>query len=277
MAPVTPGARTAVAVATAVALLGSALAGCDDGGVRIEASAASTGDAPLHRASPLPASPPASSPSSSPPPATGPAPRVPPPSTLPSGARPVYPPGTGGELDVLALLRADPKVGRKIKETLRPCSAEVWPVDVSYGRLTGGHAPDVLVNVSDCNDGMGLGSYVYRQSTNGQYVGVFAAEDPPVHADADRDRLRVTQRVYADGDPVCCPSGRHVVLYVWREDRFTVRERALPRPGGPVPEGTGTAGRADGDGDGSATGPGPDSGSDSDSGSGSGAEGDEEG
>jgi hypothetical protein len=169
--------------------------------------------------------------------ATGPAPRTPVPSALPTEARPVYPPDAEGELDVLDLLREDPKVGGSVKKALRPCSAEVWPVEVSYGRLTGGHAFDVLVNVSDCTEGMGVGAYVYRQSTNGQYVGVFAAEEPPVRAEADRDRLRVTQQVYADGDPVCCPSGQDVVTYEWRGDRFTAVGRELREPG--PAEGTG--------------------------------------
>ncbi|GAA2413475.1 hypothetical protein GCM10010420_48780 [Streptomyces glaucosporus] len=236
---VTSGARTAAATAAAVVLLASGLAGCDDGGVRIEDSAAPTAAVPSPSASPL--SPP--SPRTSPPSSPGvspdlpwdrPAPRTP----LPSQALPVYPPDTQGELDVLALLRADPMVGESVKKVLRPCSAEVWPVDVAYGRLTDGHVSDVLVNVSDCDGGMGVGSYVYRQSTNGQYVGVFAAEEPPVHVEAVRGRLRVVQRVYLDGDPVCCPSGRDVVTYVWRDGRFTPVEHEPPEPGGGGGSGT---------------------------------------
>ncbi|WP_344321060.1 LppP/LprE family lipoprotein [Streptomyces macrosporus] len=231
-----------MATATAVVLVASALAGCDSGGVRIEASGAPATDVPAPGASPLPASPPSASPPDGS--ETGPAPRVPPPSSLPSRAGPVYPPGTEGELDVLALLREDPKIGENVKKVLRPCTTEVWPVDVSYGRLTGGHAPDVLVNVSDCNDGMGVGSYVYRQSTNGQYVGVFASEEPPVHAEAVDDRLRVVQQVYLDGDPVCCPSGRDVVTYAWRDDRFTAVERELQEPD--APEASKAPGTSDG-------------------------------
>lgn len=234
MVRVTSGARTAVAAAAAV-LLASVLAGCDDGGVRIESAAGSSSAPPSPEASPLPVSPPPSTAVPRAPAGTGPAPRDPDAQAPPAGARPVYPPGTEGELDVLALLREDPKVGRGVKESLRPCSAEaeVWPVDVAYGRLTGGHAYDVLVNVSDCAGGMGVGSYVYRQSTNGQYVSVFSSEEPPVHAEADGGLLRVSLQVYADGDPVCCPSAREVVTYAWRADRFTEVGRALTAPGAP--------------------------------------------
>ncbi|MTE20399.1 hypothetical protein F0L17_15035 [Streptomyces sp. TRM43335] len=230
---VASGGRAAVAVATATVLLASVLAGCDDGGVRIESSAGSSSALPSPEASPLPVSPPPSAFRG--PPGTKPAPEGPLPSPAPTGARPVYPPDTEGELDVLELLREDPKVGGNVKKALRPCSAEaeVWPVDVSYGRLTDGHAYDVLVNVSDCDGGMGVGSYVYRQSTNGQYVGVFSAEDPPVHAEADGGRLRVSQQVYADGDPVCCPSAREVVVYVWEDERFTEKERVFEAAGAP--------------------------------------------
>lgn len=210
-----------------VVLLAFTPAGCDSGGVRIETSAAPTTDVPRPHASPLTAPPPSPAP-----PVPAPPPDVPRSSPLPSRAQPVYPPGTEGELDVLSLLRADPSVGESVKKALRPCSAEVWPVDVAYGRLTGGHAPDVLVNVSDCDGGMGIGAYVYRQSTNGQYVGVFAAEEPPVHVEVAAGRLRLVQQVYADGDPACCPSGRYVVTHVWRNDRFTAVERASEEPGG---------------------------------------------
>ncbi|MEE1942608.1 hypothetical protein V1L54_24925 [Streptomyces sp. TRM 70361] len=236
---VTSGTRTAVARATAVLLLSATvLTGCGGGsGVRIETSVTTTAEAPRSKASPLPAGPRPSPPAE--PPAES-LPHAPVLSPLPTGAQPISPPNTGGELDVLTLLREDPKVGEGVKRALRPCSAETWPVDVAYGRLTGDeHGPDIVINVFDCTDNMGLGSYVYRQSSNGQYIGVFADETPPVRAETNGALLDVTHQVYAEGDPACCPSGHYVVSYGWRQDRFVElarRHRSFGELIAPEPE-----------------------------------------
>ncbi|MFD8201633.1 hypothetical protein [Streptomyces sp. NPDC059701] len=123
-------------------------------------------------------------------------------------------------VDAVRLVKADPKVSAEVKRELKPCVADEYPVDVSYGKLTAGSAEDVLVNVLTCGDAVGVGSYVYREKDGG-YQNVFQAEEPPVYAEIDRGDLVVTKQVYEKGDPVSSPSGDNVITYRWSAGRFT--------------------------------------------------------
>ncbi|MFF2523930.1 hypothetical protein [Streptomyces liangshanensis] len=127
-------------------------------------------------------------------------------------------------VDPAWLLRRDPKVSARIKAALKPCPEGAYPVDTSYGNLTGGSVPDVVVNVMTCGDAVGIGTYVYRE-TDRTYRCVFAVEEPAVYATIDRGELVLTQQVYAKGDPVAYPSGEDVVTYSWSGNRFTERYR----------------------------------------------------
>ncbi|MFF3750672.1 hypothetical protein ACFYYH_09450 [Streptomyces sp. NPDC002018] len=133
-------------------------------------------------------------------------------------------PAPARTVDAVSLLRRDPKVGRRIKADLKPCAEDTYPVDTSYGDLTGGAAPDVVINVMTCADAIGIGTYVYR-SEDGRYRNVFASEEPAVYATIDRGALVVTRQVYAKGDPVSYPSGEDVVTYHWGDARFSERYR----------------------------------------------------
>ncbi|MET9444211.1 hypothetical protein [Streptomyces sp. NPDC006610] len=118
------------------------------------------------------------------------------------------------------LLRADPAVSAAVKRGLTPCYGDEYPVDLSYGNLTGGPADDVVVNVVTCSDVVGIGTYVYRDE-DGVHRNVFRAEEPPVYAEIDRGDLVVTKQVYEKGDPVSSPSGENVITYRWNAGRFT--------------------------------------------------------
>lgn len=120
---------------------------------------------------------------------------------------------------VVALLRKDPKVSPKVKAVLTPC-AGTWPVTVETGRATSGTREDLVVNVASCADSVGVGTYVYRRSSSGTLVNVFSAERPPVHSTIERGRLVVTRDVFLGNEPVCCPSGRDIIVYEWRDGVF---------------------------------------------------------
>ncbi|GAP52387.1 hypothetical protein [Streptomyces azureus] len=126
---------------------------------------------------------------------------------------------TPDTVDAVRLVKDDPKVSPEVKRELKPCVADEYPVDVSYGNLTGGSADDVVVNVLTCGDAVGVGSYVYRER-DGSYQNVFKAEEPPVYAEIDRGDLVVTKQVYEKGDPVSSPSGENVITYRWASGRF---------------------------------------------------------
>ncbi|WP_326611022.1 hypothetical protein OIE62_23875 [Streptomyces scopuliridis] len=127
-------------------------------------------------------------------------------------------------VNAVALLRKDPSVSPRVKADLKPCGEDTYPVDTSYGNLTGGTAPDLVINVMTCGDSVGVGTYVFRQR-NEEYQNVFAAEEPAVYATIDRGELVVTQQVYAKGDPLSFPSGEDVVTYSWADTKFSERYR----------------------------------------------------
>jgi len=192
----TPGGtrRTTQAASTAVAVfvaLGVSLAGCGAGGT----GARDEGPAHAEAVGGVASSSPAASPSKAP-----------------------------DRVDAVRLVKADPEVSAEVKRELKPCVADEYPVDVSYGELTGGPAEDVLVNVLTCDGAVGVGSYVYREE-DGAYQNVFKAEEPPVYAEIDRGDLVVTKQVYDKGDPVSSPSGENVITYRWASDRFTEEYR----------------------------------------------------
>ncbi len=124
------------------------------------------------------------------------------------------------KVDARALLRKDPKVGAGVKKSLaKPCTADEYPIDVTYAPLTGGKAADVIVNVMTCTDSVGIGSYVYRKSSKG-YENVFTSEEPPVYAAVSKGELEITKQTYKTDDAVCCPSGEDVMTYHWTKNHF---------------------------------------------------------
>ncbi|MEU8587242.1 hypothetical protein AB0C59_09610 [Streptomyces sp. NPDC048664] len=123
-------------------------------------------------------------------------------------------------LDVVKMVKDDPTVAKSVKEDLKPCVADEYPVDVSFGDVTGGDSNDIVVNVMTCGDAVGVGSYVY-QLRGHRYQNVFKAEEPPVYAEIDRGELVVTQQMYEKGDPVSYPSSEVVITYRWAASRFT--------------------------------------------------------
>ncbi|MFJ6798493.1 hypothetical protein [Streptomyces sp. NPDC091268] len=148
-----------------------------------------------------------------------------PPSTPPSGAAPSAAAGKSAKkVDPVALLKADPKVSAEIKRDLRPCTGKEYPVDVSYGKLTGTSADDIVVNVLSCADALGRGSYVYR-ADDGKYENVFSDEQPPVYAEIDRGALVVNKPVYGKSDALAYPSGEDVITYRWSGEKFTEQDR----------------------------------------------------
>lgn len=190
------GARQRAASVTAVAGLaafGVLVAGCSTGGTGSRDEGAARPDEAASTA-----------PTTSPPPAA-----------LESGPDPA-----AERVDPIALLKADPKIGERLKSDLKPCVEDAYPVDTSYGNLTNSTSPDVVVNVMTCGDAVGIGTYVYREENN-RYTNVFMAEDAAVYGTIDRGDLVVTKQVYAKGDPVAYPSGEDVITYRWSGNKFT--------------------------------------------------------
>jgi hypothetical protein len=127
-------------------------------------------------------------------------------------------------VDAVSLLKKDPAVSAAVKRELKPCSGDDYPVEATYGDLTGGSVNDVLVNVWVCGDWVGIGTYVYRD-VGGTYKNVFKAEDSPVVAEIDGTDLTVTKQVYDTDDQMSNPSRETVITYRWKAGRFAERYR----------------------------------------------------
>ncbi|MEV6165238.1 hypothetical protein AB0L71_25605 [Streptomyces sp. NPDC052052] len=128
-------------------------------------------------------------------------------------------------IDPVTLLKRDPVVSERVRTDLKPCSGSAYPVDTSYGTLTGGPSADVVVNVMTCGDSVGVGTYVYRSKDDGTYENVFAIEQPAVYGTIDRGDLVVTAQVYGKKDAVAYPSGEEVITYRWADHRFSEHDR----------------------------------------------------
>lgn len=137
-----------------------------------------------------------------------------PPATASPG--PVSPGAAAGAKrpDPLKLLRKDAKVDPEIKAALKPCvEGGPYPVDTAFGHLTGGTAPDVVINVATCDDSIALATYVYRLEGSG-YRNVFLREEPAVFSAIDRGDLVVTQQIYEKDDPTAT-TAEEVLTYRW--------------------------------------------------------------
>ncbi|MEU5973139.1 hypothetical protein [Streptomyces sp. NPDC047315] len=124
--------------------------------------------------------------------------------------------------DPVKLLLEDPKVHKRIKADLKPCTKEnrSYPVDSALGNLTGASSPDVVVNVMTCGDAVNVGTYVFRPTATG-YENVFASEEPAVVSSIDRGDLVVTKQVYEEGAPVAAqPTAEEVTTFHWSGSRF---------------------------------------------------------
>ncbi|MFE7706753.1 hypothetical protein ACFU6I_13320 [Streptomyces sp. NPDC057486] len=150
---------------------------------------------------------------------TQPVAQVTPSATAPSTAKP------SPRVDPVQLVKRDSRVSERVRADLKPCTGSEYPVDSSYGRLTGGSAPDVVVNVMTCGDSVGVGTYVYHRQSNGTYKNIFTTEQPAVYGTIDRGELVVTTQVYEKKDSVAYPSGEEVVTYRWADNRFTEHDR----------------------------------------------------
>ncbi|KUL52652.1 hypothetical protein ADL22_04810 [Streptomyces sp. NRRL F-4489] len=158
----------------------------------------------------------------------GAAPRTPAPRGAVSAAPSPSPGAQYKKVNAVRLLKDDPKVSADVKRAVaKPCAANEYPVEVTYASLTGGHSPDVIVNVMTCADSVGLGAYVYRERPGARdgYDNVYVNEQPSVYAGVSKGELEVSKQTYDAGDKVCCPSGEDVMTYRWANDRFTEYDR----------------------------------------------------
>jgi hypothetical protein len=129
-------------------------------------------------------------------------------------------------VDVVALLRADPKVSASIKAMLTPCLLDRYPVDARYADLTDDGAMELMVTVANCDGKVpgldyhdNLAVYVYNLKTTPP-AELLAVEEPGVDIGEYDSMLIVNHVGYLARDKSCCPSGVRSVYYRWNGSAF---------------------------------------------------------
>ncbi|SDM49068.1 hypothetical protein SAMN04489726_1890 [Allokutzneria albata] len=130
-------------------------------------------------------------------------------------------------VDVVALLRGDPKVNEKIKYMLSPCESGRYPVDSRYVDVTGDGISEVVLNVQECRltaytgYGYNRSGYVYALPPGQPPVQLFATEESGVVVQPDPGSgLVLVRGRYRAGDRSCCPSGEETTVYSWTGTSF---------------------------------------------------------
>lgn len=151
----------------------------------------------------------------------------------PPPSAPTLPSGTPASADPVAILRADPQVNPKIKDSLRPCEGGHYPVDDRYVDLTGDGEAELVVLLLECPGDLyvkpesSLESGVVRYSGYAAFVYNLATEPPArllgvegpaidlVTYIGKGNELVLIRSTWSARDDPCCPSGQSVVLYRW--------------------------------------------------------------
>lgn len=151
----------------------------------------------------------------------------------PPPSAPTVPSGTPASADPVAILRADPQVNPKIKDSLVPCEGGQYPADDRYVDLTGDGKAELIVLLLSCPAGMyakpsppartgvaeygGYAAYVYDLATEPptRLLGVEDASIEVVPYLGGRNDLVLVRSKWMPRDDPCCPSDQSLVLYRW--------------------------------------------------------------
>lgn len=152
----------------------------------------------------------------------------------PPPSAPTLPSGTPASADPVAILRADPQVNSRIKDSLRPCEGGQYPADDRYVDLTGDGEAELVVLLFNCVDGMyakqgelagagalryypGYAAFVYDLATEPptRLLGVEGPAVDLVPYTGKGNELLLIRSTWAERDDPCCPSDQSVVLYRW--------------------------------------------------------------
>ena len=118
------------------------------------------------------------------------------------------------KVDAVALVKDDPRSPAGSSTELKPCVADEYPVDVSYGRPDRRRRRRRLVNVLTCGDAVGVGSYVYRDGA-GRTRMCSRRRNPGLCGDRPRRPGGDQAGVREGRPPGVDPSGENVTTYRW--------------------------------------------------------------
>ncbi len=151
----------------------------------------------------------------------------------PPPSAPTLPSGTPASADAVSVLRADPQLSPRIKDSLRPCESGQYPADDRYVDLTGDGEAELVVLLLDCPRDVYAKPEAYLEAGGYRYSGYAAfvydlASEPPtrllgvegaaidlVTYTGKGNELVLIRSAWSATDDPCCPSDQSVVVYRW--------------------------------------------------------------
>lgn len=120
---------------------------------------------------------------------------------------------------------------QKLRLFLDQAGGVVDPNAVMYADLTQDGKEEAVVPLNSGGEGGDIAVFVY--SVRGGNVELLLrtyAQDTSLVAAVEGGALTVTEPVYAEGDPLCCPSGLRVTTYRWDGSKLAVAGQEETKP-----------------------------------------------
>jgi hypothetical protein len=105
---------------------------------------------------------------------------------------------------------------------------------IMYADLTGDGVDEAVVPVESGGEGGDIAVFVYAYTSGG--LGVLLKglpEDQRLTAAVTAGALTISDPVFADGDPLCCPSQLKVKTYGWDGSKLSIESEALQQQSSP--------------------------------------------
>ena len=112
-----------------------------------------------------------------------------------------------------------------LRAFLDASNGEVDPERMEYVDLTEDGVDDAVVRVGSGGEGGDIGVFVYGYTSQGLSALLDVnPESGSLAAEVDGASLVVTEPVYGEGDPLCCPSAFRVTTYAWDGSALAIED-----------------------------------------------------
>lgn len=113
----------------------------------------------------------------------------------------------------------------ELRAFLDASNGEVDPERIAYADLTEDGVEEAVVRVGSGGEGGDIGVFVYGYASEGLAVLLsVVTENQSLVAEVEDGALKVTEPVYGQGDPLCCPSQFRVTTYAWDGSALAIED-----------------------------------------------------
>jgi hypothetical protein len=112
-----------------------------------------------------------------------------------------------------------------LRAFLDASNGEVDPERIEYADLTEDGVDEAVVPVGSGGEGGDIGVFVYGYTADGLSALLsVVTENQSIAAEVEGTSLKLTEPVYGEGDPLCCPSAFRLTTYAWDGSALAVEE-----------------------------------------------------